>query len=241
MFKTIQILFIGLTATLLLAACGPSEQEAKKIGFSSVAEMKDLQAKGFKTKNDYVKSLGFNSLEEFQDALAHNLKTPAEYQEYLKEQERLAVIRDRNKQQTQFLEELHKLTVAHYYKVAIVPQYSMTRDEAEAKVKTLEAIKQFDEQYKNYSIIDMECTALFARSYADNQIYCSLTDQILPLEATLILPKNMPDKGHYDKDKFLFSGMVKSISYATPGGNRVYNTNVSINVTKIKNLSDKSN
>jgi len=241
MFKTTQILFIALLSSFLLSACGPSEQEAQKLGFTNVAEMKELQSKGFKTKSEYAKSLGFNGLEEFQDALAHNLKTPAEYQEYLKEQERLAVIRDRNKQQTQFLEEVHKLTVAHYYDVSIVSSKSMTRDEAESRKKTLEAIKQFDEKNKNYSIVDMECTALFARSYPDNDIFCRLTDGILPLEATLILPKNMPDKGHYEKDKFFFSGAVKSISYATNGGNKVYNTNVSINVTKIKNLSDKSN
>jgi hypothetical protein len=237
MFKTTQILFIALLSSFLLSACGPSEQEAKKIGFSSAAEMKDLQAKGFKTKNDYVKSLGFNGLEEFQDALAHNLKTPAEYQEYLKEQERLAVIRDRNKQQTQFLEELHTLTVAYYYKVAAVPQYSMTRDQAESKAKTLEDIKKFDEQYKDYIISDMECTALFVLLYRDDRVYCALTHQILPLEAMLILPKDMPDKGHYEKDKFIFSGVLKSIKYATPGDNTI----VTVNVTDIKNLSIKSN
>jgi len=51
--KTIQILLIGLIAALLLTACGPSEQEIKSLGFSNAAEMKEIQAKGFKTKQEY--------------------------------------------------------------------------------------------------------------------------------------------------------------------------------------------
>jgi hypothetical protein len=241
-FKTIQIIFIGLTAALLLTACGPSEQEAQKLGFTNVAEMKELQSKGFKTKSEYAKSLGFDSLQDFQEALARGKKTPEEWQEYLKNVEKTREISERKKQHKQFLDELHTLTVAHYYKVAIVPQNSMTRDQAESKAKILEDIKKFDEQYKDYTISDMECTAKFAVSYPNDRVYCSLTDQILPLEAMLILPKNMPDKGHYEKDKFLFSGVLKSINYATPGDKgRISNTTVTVNVTDIKNLSIKSN
>jgi hypothetical protein len=53
MLKSIQTIFVGLTITLLITACGPSEQEIKSLGFSNAAEMKEIQAKGFKTKQEY--------------------------------------------------------------------------------------------------------------------------------------------------------------------------------------------
>ncbi len=53
MRKLIKILFIGFFSAFFLTACGPSEREIKNLGFSSAAEMKEIQAKGFKTKQDY--------------------------------------------------------------------------------------------------------------------------------------------------------------------------------------------
>lgn len=53
MIKFIKIFLISVSFPLILAACGPSEQEIKSHGFSNAAEMKDIQAKGFKTKQDY--------------------------------------------------------------------------------------------------------------------------------------------------------------------------------------------
>jgi hypothetical protein len=53
MLKYIKVSLVGLAFTLLLSACGPSEQEIKSLGFSNAAEMKDIQSKGFKTKQDY--------------------------------------------------------------------------------------------------------------------------------------------------------------------------------------------
>jgi len=46
--KTFSLAFI-----FILTACGPSDQEIKSLGFSNAAEMQDIQAKGFKTKQDY--------------------------------------------------------------------------------------------------------------------------------------------------------------------------------------------
>jgi hypothetical protein len=46
------VLFITLFS--LLAGCGPSIGDAKKLGFESVEQMKTLQARGFKTMKDYL-------------------------------------------------------------------------------------------------------------------------------------------------------------------------------------------
>jgi len=79
-FKTIQILFIGLTAALLLTACGPSEKDAQQFGFANVAEMKELQAKGFKTKEEYAKSLGFDGIDEMKEAALKGFTSKYDYE-----------------------------------------------------------------------------------------------------------------------------------------------------------------
>jgi len=83
-FKTIQILFIGTTAALLLTACGPSEKDAQQLGFANVTEMKELQAKGFKTKDEYeaseAKKLGFQDVAEMKDLQSKGFKNKEEYQ-----------------------------------------------------------------------------------------------------------------------------------------------------------------
>jgi|GEM_PF-6674680 len=85
MYKAIQILFIGLIAALLLIACGPSEKDAQQFGFANIAEMKELQAKGFKTKAEFqlsqAKDLGFNSLEEMSDLNRKGFKTKKEFED----------------------------------------------------------------------------------------------------------------------------------------------------------------
>jgi hypothetical protein len=43
-----------LTAALLLTACGPSLRDAKELGFESIEQMKELQARGYKTMKDYL-------------------------------------------------------------------------------------------------------------------------------------------------------------------------------------------
>lgn len=56
-------------AALFLIACGPNLEDAKKLGFESLEEMKDLQAQGYPTKNDFdmrYKKFGFDTPEEMQ-------------------------------------------------------------------------------------------------------------------------------------------------------------------------------
>ncbi|BDW12324.1 hypothetical protein PSHI8_24080 [Polynucleobacter sp. SHI8] len=82
MFKTIQILFVSLTAAILLTACGPSQQDAEKLGFANVPEMKEIQAKGFQTKEAYeVNISGFSSAQEMKLYQDQGYKTKQEYDE----------------------------------------------------------------------------------------------------------------------------------------------------------------
>lgn len=46
--------FVSAAFLLLLSACGPSLEDARKSGFDSVEEMKKLQAEGFKTKGEWI-------------------------------------------------------------------------------------------------------------------------------------------------------------------------------------------
>lgn len=47
--------YLATTALLvLLTACGPNLEDAKKLGFDSVEEMKKLQTEGFKTKEEWL-------------------------------------------------------------------------------------------------------------------------------------------------------------------------------------------
>lgn len=79
-FKAIQFIFIGLIAVMLLTACGPSEQDAKRLGFANVADMKDLQAKGFKTKEEHAKFLGFENVDEMKEIQAKGFQTKESYE-----------------------------------------------------------------------------------------------------------------------------------------------------------------
>jgi len=42
-----------VAACMVMSACSNPEEEAKKLGFSNAAEMKDIQGKGFKTMAEY--------------------------------------------------------------------------------------------------------------------------------------------------------------------------------------------
>lgn len=44
---------IIVAACMVMSACSNPEEEAKKLGFSNAAEMKDIQGKGFKTMAEY--------------------------------------------------------------------------------------------------------------------------------------------------------------------------------------------
>lgn len=45
---------IAAAFLVLLSACGPNLEDAKKLGFDSVEEMKELQTQGFKTKDQWL-------------------------------------------------------------------------------------------------------------------------------------------------------------------------------------------
>ena len=75
MFSAIKSLITVMALALLISGCGPGEQEIKSLGFSSAAEMKEIQSKGFKTMNEYAKSLGFASVVEMNDLQSKGFKT----------------------------------------------------------------------------------------------------------------------------------------------------------------------
>ena len=85
MYKTIQIIFIGLTAAFLLTACGSEDRDAKKLGFINASEMKSLQAQGFKTKEEYevaeAKKFGFKDFAEMKTIQAMGFNTKIEYED----------------------------------------------------------------------------------------------------------------------------------------------------------------
>ncbi len=58
---------------VLFTACASEEDEAKRLGFSSIDEMKSIQKMGWHTKaqheNDKAKALGYSSAKEMADAL----------------------------------------------------------------------------------------------------------------------------------------------------------------------------
>jgi hypothetical protein len=63
-----------MASVLILTGCNNQEDQAKKLGFNDVAEMKSLQAKGFNNRKDYVQNLlkdsGCNSEEEYNHAIS---------------------------------------------------------------------------------------------------------------------------------------------------------------------------
>lgn len=69
--KTIQV-YLSMMSLLVLTACGGESGEAKKLGFASVDEMKELHAQGWHTKERYeedaAKKLGYLSAAEWRAA-----------------------------------------------------------------------------------------------------------------------------------------------------------------------------
>lgn len=79
------LVFIALVA-FFLTACSNPEEEAKKLGFSDVAEMTALQKEGFKSKSEYTKKMeeeakknGFNTLAEMKEMQSKGFKTKGDY------------------------------------------------------------------------------------------------------------------------------------------------------------------
>lgn len=76
----------------VLTACGPNLEDAKKLGFKSVDEMKDFQSRGFKSKQDVVDledsvRLGFPNINLWLKAKGEGFKDYAEYKMSLKQAE----------------------------------------------------------------------------------------------------------------------------------------------------------
>lgn len=77
-------LTITIISMVFLSACGPSDQDAKKLGFTNVEEMKTLQAKGFATKADWNK-LGFSSVVEMDELRGKGYATKKDWNDrYIK-------------------------------------------------------------------------------------------------------------------------------------------------------------
>jgi hypothetical protein len=77
MFKFIKLLLIYISSITLLAACGPNDKDAKQLGFTSVTEMQEFQALGFKTKKEYENKLALDKRIE-EDKLALDKKIEEE-------------------------------------------------------------------------------------------------------------------------------------------------------------------
>lgn len=86
----------GLLSFTLLAfiftACSPNIEDAKKLGFDSIEQMKEFQSKGFKTKQDFIDNqdsirLGFPNVQLWLKAKSEGFKDFAEYQMSLKQNE----------------------------------------------------------------------------------------------------------------------------------------------------------
>jgi hypothetical protein len=77
-------LLVAILSVVFLTACGPSDKDAKKIGFRDAEEMKTLQAKGFATKADWNK-LGFSDVAEMDDIRGKGFATKKDWNDrYIK-------------------------------------------------------------------------------------------------------------------------------------------------------------
>jgi len=83
--KNTSLVLSAFVAIVLLTACGPSEKDAQKLGFSNVTEMKDAQSKGFKNKAEATegkaKSLGFRDSKQMQSSQEQGFKNFDEYKQ----------------------------------------------------------------------------------------------------------------------------------------------------------------
>lgn len=74
------VLAVGVVS--VLAGCRPNLQDAQKLGFSSVEEMKNATSEGYKDKSEYdmrYKKNGFSSLSEMMALQARNYSLKKDY------------------------------------------------------------------------------------------------------------------------------------------------------------------
>jgi hypothetical protein len=77
-------LLVAILSVVFITACGPSDNDAKKIGFKDAEEMKTLQAKGFATKADWDK-LGFSNVAEMDEIRGKGFATKKDWNDrYIK-------------------------------------------------------------------------------------------------------------------------------------------------------------
>lgn len=82
-------------APLLLTACGNAkDDEAKRLGFSSVSEMEEIQSKGWHTNAQYradetarAKRLGFVDMDELHEAEAAGIMDPVAFRKHKAEED----------------------------------------------------------------------------------------------------------------------------------------------------------
>jgi hypothetical protein len=77
---------------LALTSCGPNLEDAQKLGFKSVEEMKDFQSHGFKSKQEFFdlkdsERLGFPNVQLWLQAKSEGFKDYAEYKLFLRQAE----------------------------------------------------------------------------------------------------------------------------------------------------------
>lgn len=100
--RTLALLAISSFA---LASCGnAAEEEAKRLGFSSVSEMEDVHSKGWHTNAQYLadeteraKRLGFVNVDELHDAESDGIMDPIAYRKHKAQEEAQSVADEADK------------------------------------------------------------------------------------------------------------------------------------------------
>ena len=158
--KSLAVSFV----TLALLGCG-EEEEAKKIGFSSVIEMKEIQAKGWHTMQRYdedrAKASGFASVAEMRKAE----ETKRKEEEAIKKEKELAAERQR--------EAAERLANAEKYckkdwKDCLTPKMMVDNYDGMPKIrskceKTTESMAKWDMKFMN--------TTTFSSYFTDEESF----------------------------------------------------------------------
>lgn len=89
------LLALAIAPCVALSACGNArEDEARRLGFTSVSEMEEIQSKGWHTNAQYradeterAKRLGFIDMDELHDAESDGIMDPVAYRKHLAAEE----------------------------------------------------------------------------------------------------------------------------------------------------------
>jgi hypothetical protein len=244
-FKSIQILFIGLIAALLLTACGPTDQDAQQLGFANVAEMKELQAKGFKTKGDFIKSneekaksLGFESAQEMKTYTDVGWKNKKDYLDYMdKEAQKYGFANwDAQKENDSWFKSFDlwrvRSLIDNEYKDGrskFSPAFNnRTREEQAVYDEEERTLAKYLKEGVGKKLINRNCWWIWAQVSSSNELVCYDTPnedyhlfgktKFTDVEFRINLtPAQSKDFGPiYQKDKFIFTGAVKRVEGQYP-------------------------